>query len=175
MKVGLDVDGVLANFELGMAKLFNKPHVTSYSYDTQWISDLLHKVESDDEFWENLPLISHPEEITFEFDYYITSIPPEMKGARERWLKKNGFPDKPVIVSHSKLETMKELGVSVLIDDKVSTIEEVLADGLCAIHFLPPYMIRKDYPFESIKHLSQVNHLINNYKYLKSMSQYDEC
>lgn len=169
MKVGLDVDGVLANFELGMAKLFSKPHVTSYGWDTQWITDLIHKVEDDENFWENLPLISHPEEITFDFDYYITAIPPKMKGAREKWLKKNGFPDKPVIVSDKKLETMRELGVEVLIDDKLTTIIEVEKGGLLAIHFLPPYMIQIDDSVRSIKHLSQVNEIIAQYKFFSEI------
>ena len=86
-----------------------------------------------------------------------------MKGARERWLKKNGFPDKPVIVSDRKLETMKELGVTVLIDDKVSTIREVHEAGLCAIHFVPPYMISNEIEVNNIKHLSQVNEIIEKY------------
>lgn len=169
MKVGLDVDGVLANFELGMAKLFSKPHVTSYGWDTQWITDLIHKVEDDEDFWENLPLISHPEEITFDFDYYITAIPPKMKDAREKWLKKNGFPDKPVIVSDKKLETMRELGVEVLIDDKLTTIIEVQNGGLCAIHFLPPYMLQVDDTVRNVKHLSQVNEILANYKFFRDV------
>lgn len=173
IKVGLDVDGVLANFELAMAKQFNKPHLTSYGWDVQWISDLIHKVENDEDFWENLPLISHPESITFDFDYYITAVPPNMKGARERWLRKNGFPDKPVIVSDKKLETMLELGVDVLIDDKTSTIKEVHEAGLCAIHFIPPYMICDDIRINNIKHLSQVNDKIDEYKKIKELVEND--
>lgn len=162
-KIGLDVDGVLANFELAMAKHFKKQHLTSYGWDVQWITDLIHKIEADEEFWENLPIISHPEAITFDFDYYITAVPPAMKGARERWLKKNGYPDKPVIVSDEKVKTMIELGVDVLIDDKISTIKEVHAAGLCAIHFVPPYMITNDIQINNIKHLSQVNEIVERW------------
>lgn len=160
MKIGLDVDGVLANFELAMAKEFKRPHITSYGWDVQWITDLIHKVEENEEFWENLPIISHPESITFDFDYYITAVPPKMKGARERWLKKNGFPDKPVIVSDTKLITMRELGVDVLIDDKYSTMKEVQEAGLLAIQFIPPYMVSDEMLDVNIKHLSQVNNIL---------------
>ncbi len=174
MKVGLDVDGVLANFELAMAKHFNKQHLTSYGWDVQWIGELIHKIENDEEFWENLPIISHPESITFDFDYYITAIPSPMKGARERWLKKNGFPDKPVIVSDRKLETMCELGVEVLIDDKISTMKEVHKAGLCAIHFIPDYMISDDILINNIKHLSQVNGKIDEYKRRKLLDEHNK-
>ena len=170
MKKGLDVDGVLANFELAMAKEFKKPHVTSYGWDVQWITDLIHKIEDNEEFWENLPIISHPESITFDFDYYITAVPVKMKGARERWLKKNGFPDKPVIVSDTKLKTMRELGVEVLIDDKISTIREIQAAGLCGIHFVPPYMVSSETTLNDIKHLSQVDAAIEKYNKEKALT-----
>jgi len=163
MKIGLDVDGVLANFNLAVSRFHNKPHITTNSWEQDWITELFHTIEHDDEFWDELPVLSHPEEITFEFDYYITAVPEHKKQNRINWLKKNGFPDKPVIVSDEKLETMRELGVDVLIDDKYSTIKEVQEAGLIGIHFIPSYLEPKNTLTPNIKHLSQVNEILVKY------------
>jgi hypothetical protein len=164
MKVGLDVDGVLANFYLEFCRLCNKPYDVIYSWDTPWIDDHFHLVLEDEGFWKRLPIISQPESINFDFDYYITSIPPGMKEAREEWLKINGFPDKPVIVSDDKVSVMQELGVGVLIDDKYETLVEVEAAGLLPIQFIPKFLYPEGEVDITIKHLSEVNGILAGFK-----------
>lgn len=163
VKVGLDVDGVLANFYLAMARIHSRPIKMISDWELEWINDSFHTIENDFKFWEELPILTHPEEITFDFDYYITAVPEQQKASREKWLKTNGFPDKPVIVSDEKLTTMRELGVEVLIDDKFSTVKEVDEAGFLAIHFIPSYLETTNVLGTNIKHLSQVNKFIDEY------------
>lgn len=153
MKKGIDVDGVLANFYLAFCMRFNMPIETINHWERPWINEKFHDVENDHNFWANLPVLNRPEEISFEFDYYITSLPDNLKSAREEWLEKNGFPDKPVILSYDKSKTMKELGVDILVDDRYQTIKEVHEAGLNGIQFVPYYMQPHDLHHLNIRNL----------------------
>lgn len=164
MKKALDVDGVLANFYFAFCTKFNKPVETIRQWERPWINDKFHEVANDHEFWANLPVLNKPEDINFEFDYYITSLPDNLKSAREEWLEKNGFPDKPVILSYDKSTTMKELGVDLLIDDKHQTIIEVHESGLTGIQFVPYYMQPDDLHHLNIKNLNDVNIILEQIK-----------
>lgn len=141
MKVGLDVDGVLANFYLSMCERYKQPYgILNDWHGCEFINNNLVEVNVDSEFWKTLRVLNDPSMLDFEFDYYITSIPDGMKEAREFWLKSNGFPDKPVIVAHDKLTACRALGVSILIDDKPSTLEIFREqDDVIGIQYIPPY------------------------------------
>lgn len=169
-KIACDVDDVLGGFYPSLCKRFGKPEQYVNIWDgksggeCKWISDKFPDLYSETSFWENISRISTPESITFEVDHYITSIPADLHDVREEWLIKNGFPKRPLICTlNSKAETMKALGINVLIDDKPSTIKEVRDAGLIGIQFVPTYM--SDYDkndYFTIKHLSQVKGLLEN-------------
>ena len=158
MKVALDIDDVLAAFADEVHVKFNKtikPHnhwATDESTGklllktdntgkvTGYTPAYLTKCEHNKDFWNELPILSLPCDIDFEVACYITSSPSEMVGIRRAWLKRHGFPLAPVMHSKNKAETMRKLGVDLLIDDKVSTVEQVNAkEGLFALHFQPWY------------------------------------
>lgn len=164
MKKALDVDGVLANFYSAFCRKFNMPVETVMHWDRPWINDKFHEVENDHHFWANLPVLNGPEEISFEFDYYITSLPDNLKSAREEWLEKNGFPNKPVILSYDKSNTMLELGVELIIDDKHQTIIEVHDSGLTGIQFIPYYMQPADLHHLNVRNLHDVNDIVEKIK-----------
>jgi len=145
MTVALDVDDVLAAFTphvfryfrqdieecdywcvKGMAKRFGKDWFTG-------------KISKDMGFWKTLPVLSFPEYIDFEFDYYISSFPEWLYDEREWWLARNKFPEKPLIHTMNKVEKCKELGVDLLIDDKPQTITECKEAGINTLHFIPYY------------------------------------
>ena len=168
MKIALDVDGVLANFYLEFCKLHKMPHKTITEWEVKWIAEKLHTVDNNEDFWLRLPIINSPESISFDFDCYITSIPEQMKSIREQWLIKNGYPNKPVIVSHNKLPTMLKLGIDVIIDDKYSTIKSVSDAGLLGIHFIPYFLNPPIIHSINTKHLYDVPEIIKKYKKNKS-------
>lgn len=164
VKVALDVDGVLANFYLAMCIKFNKPYVSVNSWSNSWQEENFPKTFDDLEFWDTLPNINHPHAITFEFDCYITAIPEHLKDSRIKWLKKHGYPDKPVITAHDKATAMIENDITILIDDKFENINNVHKAGLYGIHYVPDYMrpIQEEThsPMFTIKHLSEANEII---------------
>ena len=167
-KKALDVDGVLANFYLAMCRRFNKPYVSIDKWGEPWLEERLPDVLDDYDFWDNLPNMNRPDAINFDFDYYITAIPIQFKDSRIKWLKKNGYPDKPVIVAFNKDEAMIRHGVDILIDDKYENIEKVTKAGLIGIHYVPDYLNpsqhQHHHPELTIKHLSEVNTVIDGFK-----------
>lgn len=164
ISIGLDVDDVLAGFYLEMCNRFggSLEQIDIWGQDASvFINKHWDKVKSDEDFWENLPVISDPKDITFKFDYYISAFPVEMFEARKRWLDKNGFPEKPIICAHNKSFACKEYGVNVLIDDKKTTIKDIMCAGdKLGIWFRPSYMIEAG---QDITNLSQVPGIIKKY------------
>jgi len=165
VSIGLDVDDVIAGFYSAMCKKFGKEEIQTDIWDSKgyckFIVDNFDKIRLDEEFWRTLPVLSSPESITFDFDYYISSFPIEMFEARRAWLKDNGFPDKPLLCSKDKLTTCREYGINVLIDDKKSTISDVMCGGdVLGIWFRPHYMIEDG---QDIDNLNQVMDIIESY------------
>ena len=140
MKVSLDIDGLLADFDMAMRNKFNLP----FEYYQQWSVDRLNLlyqyVINDEEFWENMPMLNGPEKIHFKFDCYISAIPAAMKNAREKWLKNNGYPDVPLIVAEDKLTACQSLGIDLHIDDKHDTVIQLNNNGIKCLKYIPYYM-----------------------------------
>lgn len=161
MKVGLDVDGVLANFYLSTCNKYGVPYEKQYSWIVPVIEDNLVEIMGDKDFWDDLIVLNHPEKLTFDFDYYITAIPPQHLESRVNWLKKHGFPDKPVIVAEDKISVCRELGVKYLIDDKPSTLEEFRGnDDVVGIHYISDMFDLGNHGDYQVRCLSEVGDLL---------------
>lgn len=162
-KVALDIDDVLAGFYSGFCKFMNVPERQINIWDgkgeANFVASNCHLADQSEFFWIGLEKISNPEAITFDVECYITSSPKEMIHIREAWLQLNGFPNKPVYHSTNKLETMRALGVDILVDDKIPTVEQInLSEDKIAIQFKPSYMSAEYHDkTKIITHLSQVN------------------
>lgn len=164
------MDDVLGAFYPTICKKLGRPEVAVMLWDGQvggdceWVADLFPALYSELDYWSTISVLSAPSSIDFEIDHYITSIPAHLHDIREKWLKDNGFPERPLICTlESKVKTMKALGITVLIDDKPSTIKAVRAAGMIGIQFIPPYM--KDYDKEdpfTVRHLSEVTAILDN-------------
>lgn len=163
--VGLDVDGVIADFYLSTCDRYNVIPQTQYSWFVDVINDNLLEIIDDTSFWDGLKVLNHPDKLTFDFDYYVTSIPPKQLKSRIEWLDKHGFPKKPVIVSEDKLTTCKELGITILIDDKPDTLKQFKDDSdVIGIQYhsdIFEYGIHGDY---FVKCLTEVNDIISQIK-----------
>lgn len=146
MRIALDLDDVLAAFYPAMCIEFNKPIEKCDIWDSEnvnrWVFINHELIKDSRQFWSNLPLLSHPNDINFEVYCYITSSPKSMIVERESWIIRNGFPIAPVLHSDNKLETMNRLGIDLLVDDKLSTINNINSKGInkIGIQFKPYYM-----------------------------------
>ena len=169
-RIACDVDDVLGAFYPTMCRTFRRPEEKvniwdgSDGGDCAWIAEKFPELYDDLYFWSTISRLSNPESITFEIDHYITSIPPHLHDIREKWLIDNGFPKRPLVCTlGNKVDTMKALGINVLIDDKPATIKAVREAGMIGIQFVPPYMsdFDKDDP-HTITHLSQVSKILTD-------------
>lgn len=168
-KIACDVDDVLLQCYPAICKYNGVPEryidIWDAEVENKWVGELFPNFFNELEFWKNIPKLSNPESINFEIDHYITSIPDFLHDIREKCLLDYGFPKRPVICTlGNKVDTMKALGMNVLIDDKLSTVKTVREAGFIGIQFIPPYMSKydRDDPF-TIKHLSQVPGILSKY------------
>lgn len=166
MLISLDIDDVLASFFPAMCARSGKKCERINIWDGEAAASFvrlgMRKVENNSRFWLNLKTLSNPEDITFNFDYYLTSSPEAMVKHRMAWLIFNGFPRKPIIVSSDKVFEMQRLGIQVHIDDNPYTLDKIKAAGLIPIQFIPPYMSIEREDLNPIRHLSQVNEILKN-------------
>lgn len=157
-KVALDIDDVLAGYVMGVHEVFDSeliPHdhwqidgptgmfllkLDQENKVVGYTQKYLDKCEHNKDFWYGLEPIMLPCNVPKETVCYITSSPKNMVDVRMEWLKKHGYPRLPVIHSKNKSLTMERLKVDLLIDDKMSTVQEVRTHKkLNAIHFKPWY------------------------------------
>lgn len=137
--IGLDIDGVLAGFYLGVCNKYKRPVLTTYSWDVPWIDEIFSDLIFDNDFWENLPILNRVPQ-GLKVGAYISSMPPSQFYSRLKWLKKYNFPEAPLYCSNDKVATCKEVGVTCFIDDKPSTVAALNKAGIMCVRYRPFYM-----------------------------------
>lgn len=164
--IALDIDDTLAQFYPAMCKRLSLPckriNIWDGAGEASFIANNFYIVENSKRFWLNLEKESRPEDINFEVDYYITSSPPLMRQHRKAWLDAHGFPNAPILISNDKIQTMRQRGIDVLIDDKPSTLEAVKQNNFIPIQYVPSYMSDERPHLNIIRHLSEVPNILNN-------------
>lgn len=144
MKIALDVDDVLAAFCLHTSNFYGIPlekrdywcvKTMDAYYGEGWFS----RIAPVREFWETIPVLSNPSDIDFEVECYMSAFPEEMYDIRVEWLRKNGFPNAPLVVTFDKLEKCLELGITHLVDDKPAMIQKLQDSPVKGIHFITEY------------------------------------
>lgn len=146
LKYGLDIDNVCADFVKGMFDWFDEPYRVVTEWDDPFIRKHYPIIMNDSKFWLGLPILSHPKDIKFEVDCYITarSIPSEIS---MEWLYTHGFPIAPVFTvgvkecgsHHSKIDVIKERGIDVFVDDAPKHWEEINDVGCLCLLFCQPH------------------------------------
>ncbi len=126
--IGMDLDGVIFDFNKAYMEKFGV-NMNDYWNANYEIGTHLKELEKDKDFWVNLPVLNRP---CFEVDHYITS-----RNIPKEWimesLQKNGLPCAPVHTvdwNCSKVGLLKELGITLLIDDKYSNFTEASESGV---------------------------------------------
>lgn len=125
--VALDLDDTVLDFRNAYEAKFGK--LAEYWNGDYNMLDNLTELQKDKDFWINMKVKNYP---TFEPDFYCTarSIPKEWT---EECIRRNGLPAAPVYTlpwDASKIDTLKKLGVTIMIDDKFSTFKECQANGI---------------------------------------------
>lgn len=142
MDIGVDVDGVLANFQEGIIQKAKRENLKFYDHWTQWrewapkykeeFDRLFEMTEDDWQFWLGLELYDHASQVRwgerrgwlpFEPEMYVSARPKAPKGATKEWLLRNNFPEAEVHIVESGEDKLKHIrGLDIYIDDKISTI-----------------------------------------------------
>lgn len=151
MKIGLDIDGVLADWaggmidkakELGLPGYPEHPDNVDYWDHLTDCGDLWSRVKDDEDFWMGLKPFPGTLPLEFEPYVYITSRPVRSE-ISYFWLSKHGFPNSERVFTaarpEDKLNIVKALGIDVFVDDKIETVEQMRSAGINAFLFEAPY------------------------------------
>jgi len=145
LNIGLDVDGVLADFTRAWHAVYpDAPAIPDkYNYDPHMGKRFKAMKEAGtlDDFFLGLNPLIHPANIPFEPKGYVTARPVDTQ-ITELWLKKNGFPMSPVITvpwGTNKVEAMKKLGIEIFIDDFYGNFVELNEGGVKTYLYSAPW------------------------------------
>lgn len=149
-KIGIDIDGVIADFIGSWNKLYPEISTTPNSwYLDRRIGSRFDKMKKNNqlnEFYLNIKPLIKPEDIPFEPYCYITSRPVS-KEITEKWLDMYGFPAKKVIsldIRLSKVDAAKAEGIEMFIDDSFENFVDLNNHGVFTYLYSAPWNTRYD-------------------------------
>jgi 5'(3')-deoxyribonucleotidase len=121
VRIGIDIDDVLADFLTTYCTRYNIPIPSSWMYDANF-QQRYEEVIADPDFYRNLDIITPPESLPAEPVVYITSRDERTSAATLDWLFfKNNYPVADVVFTKDKLSICKKYELDVFIDDKYET------------------------------------------------------
>lgn len=172
VRIGLDIDDVLADFSTAYCDRFGLPYPDFWHFDPLIVERLN---SLDDDFYLSIPAKTKPEDIPFEPVCYITSrvVPSELTA---KWLSINGFPTVPVItVGHnkSKVQAALDMKLDVFIDDRYETFKEFKAAGLLCYLMDAKHNRRYDVGHLRIDNVSDVVTFAHIFKRKKTIKKLD--
>lgn len=150
LRIGLDIDGVLACFscgvinranEIGMKEMFPESCELVDCWDmSDHFSLLMKEAWLNKQFWLGLPPL---QAVGFTPICYITSRPIHTT-VTEQWLAQHGFPEAEVITvakPPEKVQHIQERSLDIFIDDLYSTVRELRDVGINALLHEAPYQV----------------------------------
>ena len=132
LKIGCDIDDVLAEWYDTYFNRFGKP-----KNDSEITKNVFNVLRHDKNFWENLPVLNT---LSFIPELYCTKRV-NSKTYTKNWLKKNGFPMRPIYQMYYQKGNKADLikgKVDVFIDDSISNVIQMNKAGVpCLLYDRP--------------------------------------
>lgn len=152
-----DLDDVVFDFIGAYEKRFNVK-LSDYWNGDYDMRENLEMLKLDKDFWVNMPVKT---KIPFEVDYYVTarSIPIEWT---QEAIQKNNLPKAKIYSlqwNESKIETLKKLNCSIMLDDKYETFKECLQNGIFCYLVSTPANVHYNVGHHRIENLEQLKDL----------------
>lgn len=172
MKIGLDIDGVLANFpqafieraaEFDLADKFPKDWTAVDSWQIASCPDAFttvwESIGRDSAFWLSIDPMPYSNPLHFKPDCYITSR--RIDGwVSQQWIAYNRFPTAEVITVSQPLDKLQhclDRGLDLFVDDHIETVKHLRDNGVNAVLYEAPYQRGHDcLGLPTIKHLSEI-------------------
>lgn len=132
LKIGIDIDGVLADFDSHLFGMSNLDPHTIHHWEDPIVNENFNKLKDNPYFWKTLPVLNKPETISFTISAYITARSID-KSITQEWLNTNGFPTAPLYSigkGQSKVQTAKDAGIELFIDDRFENFMELNNAGI---------------------------------------------
>jgi len=147
LNIGLDIDGVLADFTRGWNNVYpDAPAIPDkYNYDPKMGQRFkaMKAAGTLDDFFLSLEPLFDPKDLPFIPKGYVTARPVETN-VTEQWLTNVGFPKAKVITvpwGVSKVDAMKEAGIEIFIDDFYDNFKELNDAGITTYLYTAPWNI----------------------------------
>jgi hypothetical protein len=161
-KIGLDVDGIIADFTGAWHDLYPEISATPNSYylDRQIKQRFVDMTANGtlDKFYMDIQPLMKPEDLPFEPHCYITSRPVSQE-LTEDWLDMYHFPCKKVYsvgLRTSKVEACKEAGVEIFVDDSYDNFVELNNAGIFTYLYSAPWNLRYEVGHMRINSLKEL-------------------
>lgn len=158
LKIGLDIDGVLADFVGHLMKVSgNEGHIPRH-WNDPLVRKEFDKYKGDTEFWLGIPPLLPGTDVPFEPHAYITARSID-KEITQEWLNKNMFPLAPLYsigYGESKVEVAKKSGIEVMVDDSISNFTELNSNEIFCYLYDAPYNQRYNVGHKRIKSLQEL-------------------
>jgi uncharacterized HAD superfamily protein len=155
-RIGLDIDGVLADFSTAFCELCDIPNEPNYWYWTYKWRDRKQELKDNKNFWLNIKPLMNGNLLPFDPVCYCTDRPID-SSITELWLEENGFPCVPVItVNGSKVEKLKEQKLDIYVDDSYSNFVELNNAGICTYLYSRPHNIKYNVGHKRIHDLKEL-------------------
>ncbi len=149
-KLGLDLDGVCANFLKAFKKEF--PDVDA-SHWTQTSSIEEHMGGLSDQFWLSIEPLITSKDLPVEPTCYITKRETCKPEIAVQWLKKCNLPLAPVYFTTNDITKSiiaKQVGIDIFVDDKYSNYMELNSIGVVCFLMDQPHNIHYDVGYKRI-------------------------
>lgn len=139
LKIGFDIDDTLAEFINTYFNRFGKPKNNS-----EITKNVFNVLRRDKNFWENLPVLNT---LSFIPELYCTKRV-NSKTYTKNWLKKNGFPMRPIYQMYYQKGNKADLikgKVDVFIDDSISNVIQMNKAGVPCLLYDRPHNQNYDF------------------------------